>query len=225
MATDADPRAEDFKQVRAVIDQALRDLADCGAQVIGEVSIPSLNDLLQRSMGSFEREAAVDKYLADLPSAPVRSLREVILSPQVLPNRRANLLGALGGTTDDPGYLQQLLARSELRQSVLKVMADGGLDALVYATFDHQPALIPDDVLTSPAPATQPGNNRILSPMVGFPALSVPAGFTPSGLPVGIEFLGRPWSEGLLLRLGYAHERATQRRRPPFATPALAGEL
>jgi len=52
----------------------------------------------------------------------------------------------------------------------------------------------------------------------------VPGGFTSDGLPVGIEFLGRAFSEGTLLKLGYAFEQGTQHRKPPASTPALSGE-
>jgi Asp-tRNA(Asn)/Glu-tRNA(Gln) amidotransferase A subunit family amidase len=54
--------------------------------------------------------------------------------------------------------------------------------------------------------------------------MTVPAGFTADGLPVGLEFLGRPFSEGTLLKLGYSFEQGTRRRKPPSATPALPGE-
>jgi len=67
------------------------------------------------------------------------------------------------------------------------------------------------------------GDNRLLSPGLGFPALTVPAGFTEEDLPVGLEFLGRPFEEGLLLGLGYAFEQATGHRRPPPTTPPLPG--
>ena len=60
--------------------------------------------------------------------------------------------------------------------------------------------------------------------MIGFPALSVPAGFTQDRLPVGIEFLGRPFSEGTLFAIAYAYEQATHHRRPPATTPPLPGE-
>jgi amidase len=69
--------------------------------------------------------------------------------------------------------------------------------------------------------AAQGGSNCQLSPTTGLPALSVPAGFTPDGLPVGIEFIGRPFSEAELLQLGAAFERATNARRPPPTTPPL----
>jgi amidase len=133
------------------------------------------------------------------------------------------LMNVVGRTADDPGYLDVLLTRERVRQAVLAVMADAQLDALVYATFEHQTGVIPPDALTSaaPYPGYGRGNNRRLSPLIGFPALTVPAGFTDDGLPVGLEFLGREFTEGMLLGFGYAYEQATQRRRPPATTPAL----
>ena len=102
-------------------------------------------------------------------------------------------------------------------------MADHGLDALVHTTFDHPPSLIAPDVETNASPADDYGlgDNRLLSPLTGWPALTVPAGFTPTGLPIGIEFLGRPFAEGMLMRFGYAFEQATGHRRPPESAPPL----
>jgi Asp-tRNA(Asn)/Glu-tRNA(Gln) amidotransferase A subunit family amidase len=51
--------------------------------------------------------------------------------------------------------------------------------------------------------------------------LTVPAGFTEDGLPVGITFFGRAFSEGKMIRLAYAYEQATHHRTPPKTTPAL----
>ena len=53
---------------------------------------------------------------------------------------------------------------------------------------------------------------------------SNPAGFFADGLPIGIEFLGRPYSEGALLKAAYGYEQATRHRHPPASAPALAGE-
>jgi Asp-tRNA(Asn)/Glu-tRNA(Gln) amidotransferase A subunit family amidase len=132
----------------------------------------------------------------------------------------------VGKTTGEPGYLQVLLLKEETRQIVLKLMADNRLDALVYATYDHQPSPIPSDALTTPkfADLADPGNNRRLAPILAFPALTVPAGFTTDRLPVGIEFMGRQFSEPTLFKLGYAYEQGTRNRKPPTATPPLQGE-
>jgi Asp-tRNA(Asn)/Glu-tRNA(Gln) amidotransferase A subunit family amidase len=54
------------------------------------------------------------------------------------------------------------------------------------------------------------------------PAMSVPAGFTADGLPVGIEFVAKPYDEPTVFRLGYAFEQSTHHRRAPDSTPALS---
>jgi amidase len=63
-----------------------------------------------------------------------------------------------------------------------------------------------------------------LSPNTGLPAFIVPMGFTPQGLPVGLEILGRPWSEPTLIKLASGFEAVTKNRRVPTTTPALPGE-
>ena len=133
------------------------------------------------------------------------------------------MMGSVGKSTDDPGYLEVIQTRETLRVGLLKVMAEQDLDAIIYATFDHQPTLIARDVETNPEPEDSYGlgDNRGLSPAIGFPALTVPAGFTTDGLPVGLEFLGRPFTEGMLLGLGYSYEQATDHRQPPPTTPKL----
>ena len=76
---------------------------------------------------------------------------------------------------------------------------------------------------TNPEPADDygKGDRRSLSPATGFPALTVPAGFTTAGLPVGLEFLARPFDEALLFRMGFAYEQGTLHRAPPPTTPPL----
>ena len=220
-----DPETDGFRQVRAVIDRALDDLRSHGAVVVDPVPVAEL-ELAQQTYvaNNFETEAATNAYLAEHRGTPVRTLRAILLSGVVTPWRAAGLLDVVGRSTDDAAYLPILQARERLRQNVLTAMADHDLDALAYATFDHPPALIAPDVLRNPrtADAYALGNNRYLSPVIGFPALTVPAGLTADGLPVGLELLGRPFTETLLLQLGFAYEQATGRREPPATTPALA---
>jgi amidase len=222
----ADPESDDYREVRAVIDRALEDMAALGAEIVDPVEVP-LIDIVDATYAknNYETEQAMNEYLEDLPNPPVVSLREILLTGTVTPSRASTLMNVVGLTTDDADYLDVMLTRERIRQSVLKVMADAQLDALVYATFDHQTTEIPPDALTSAErdDGYGRGNNRRLSPLVAFPAITVPAGFTDSGLPVGLELMGRAFSEGVLLRFAYAYEQATQHRRPPATTPPLRG--
>jgi amidase len=221
----ADPTAAEFLQVRTVVDRALADLRRLGAEVI---EVATIRDLAIRSArmyddNVYETEAAIDGYLTKHPNSPVKSLRDILLSGTVVPGRARTLVAALGHTTAEPGYLQLLLTKEELRQEVFVRMADQRLDAIAYATFDYPPLRIVADALTrTDVDLTGLGNNRRLSPVIGFPAITVPAGFTSDGLPVGLELMARPFAEPLLFRLAYAYEQGTHHRKPPLATPALA---
>jgi Asp-tRNA(Asn)/Glu-tRNA(Gln) amidotransferase A subunit family amidase len=224
----ADPSSADYKQVRTVIDQAIGDLKAQGAELVDPVVIPGVQERVTKLFdgNEFETEGALNSYLAGLPNAPVKTLDEIILSGKAVPYRAAQLMKAASRSTGDAGYLEILRLREETRLLVLKIMADKRLDALAYATFDRQPGQIAPDILSdrNPKDLAGLGNNRKLSPVTGFPAITVPAGFTADALPVGLEFLARPFAEGTLLKLGYAYEQATHRRRIPPTTPALPGE-
>ena len=225
--TRTDPSSADYKSVRVVVDRAIGDLKKLGAEIVDPVTIPDLTGRTLKVYDGnvFETEAATDQYLAQHPNAPVKTLREILLSGQVVPSRTRVLMGVVGHTTDEPGYLQLLKMKEALREAVLRAMADDRLDAFVYATFDHPPVIIPPDAMTrTVVDSTGPGNNRRLAPAIGFPAMTVPAGFSAGGLPVGLEFMARAFAEPTLFKLAYAYEQGTHHRKPPRLTPALQGE-
>ena len=68
------------------------------------------------------------------------------------------------------------------------------------------------------------GTTGASGPVIGFPAITVPAGFTTDGLPVGLEFMARAFAEPTLFRLACAYEQGTHHRRSPALMPALPGE-
>ena len=210
----------EYAKVRVVFDSAIATLRARGAIVID--SLPQLRTRTGTS-NDFETEEATNAYFAAHPNAPQKTLAEILLAGTVNPWRARAMVTYLGKSTNDPGYLQVLKQREALRVEILAMMAERQLDAIVYATYDAAPTVIAADVLTNPRPndGYGRGDNRGLSPQIGFPALTVPMGFTSDALPVGLEFLGRPFTEAQLLGLGYSFEQATRHRRPPGTTPTL----
>ncbi|MEK7239045.1 MAG: amidase family protein, partial [Gemmatimonadota bacterium] len=211
-----------YAQVTTVMDAAFAQLRALGATVVDSIVLPRNEG--GGASNDYETEQATDAYFRAHPNAPVKTLKEIVLTGKMVPWRAASMMSYIGKTTNDPGYLRVIQSREAQRVAVLKIMADQKLDAIIYATYDHPPTVIPADVMTNPKvrDGYGRGDNRGLSPSLGFPALTVPAGFTPDTLPVGLEFLGRPFSEAMLLGFGYAFEQATHHRRAPSRTPALA---
>ena len=91
------------------------------------------------------------------------------------------------------------------------------LDAIVAPT--EGPAWLIDHERGDPQTARPPTST--LPAVAGYPHLSVPMGFV-DGLPVGLSFIGRAWSEPTLIRLAFAFEQATRARRPPTFAPTVS---
>ena len=109
---------------------------------------------------------------------------------------------------DDPEGEQRRELRDRIREIFLRAMDEAEVDALLFPTFRFPPKRNGDRV-------TEVGNNNAWAPECGFPAVSVPMGFTPAGLPVGLQLMGRPWSERRLLQAAFRYEELTRHRRPP----------
>jgi Asp-tRNA(Asn)/Glu-tRNA(Gln) amidotransferase A subunit family amidase len=150
----------------------------------------------------------------------MKTLREVIRSGKYHPSIQARLVSADSAATapeDTPGCkFREDVVKPRVRAAVTKLMDSLRLDALVYPTWSNPPRLIGD--MATPAG----DNSQLFSPTTGFPAMTVPMGYTRENrLPAGMTFFGRAWSEGKLIALSYDYERTTHHRRPPPTTPAL----
>lgn len=132
------------------------------------------------------------------------------------------LFGSLNpkpGTDENAGPCLDLYRHPRkiaFRDAVLRAMDANQLDAVIYPTWSNPPRKVGD--MKSPAG----DNSQILSPQTGFPAITVPMGFTHDSLPAGMTFLGRLFTEPLLIKFAYAYEQATHYRRPPAKFPPLA---
>ena len=199
--------------VSAVVRSALTRMRQAGAQVV-DISLPQLEaKALSASVIAFEFRDNLAAYLAYHPTAPVKSLGEILQRGLYLSGLRDDfiLLNNSPGT-GSPQFAVAMANRAALQVLLRQTLTANKLDALVYPTVRREPSLIGD-------PQTDP--NCEPSANSGFPALSVQAGFTPDGLPVGLELLGAPLTDANLLAVGYAWEQLASPRQPPLFTPPL----
>jgi amidase len=200
------------------MEQALADLKRLGATIVDPVQIPELESIAPGMFFCFRFKHDINEYLPRLaPDAQVKTLEEIIKSGKFHPSieKRLHDRQAEPPLDANPRCDQVNKNMQQMRESVLKVMDDGNLDALVFPTWSFPPRMIGD--LNTPH-----GNNSPrLSPPTGFPALTVPMGFVRDTLPVGLHVFGRPWSEPTLIKIVYGYEQATKHRRPPATTPPL----
>lgn len=150
---------------------------------------------------------------------PVRDLAEIIESKKFHPSVQRELEQFEKEPAEGPDSAAcqaERDYRQKVRDAVLQTMDKLKLDAFVYPTWSNPPRLIGD--LNTPAG----DNSQFFSPATGFPAITVPIGFSRGEtLPAGMTIYGRPWSERELLRFAYAYEQATHHRRAPATTPPL----
>ncbi|HEY2849095.1 MAG TPA: amidase family protein [Gemmatimonadaceae bacterium] len=214
---DRDGRPTQDSEVVAVFDKAVKDLATAGAVIVDPAGIDSLNAITRGGGGCAVFKYDLQRYFAARgQNAPVKSIDDVLRSRAYHPSVQLKLQTENAATVapeDNPGCKAREAMRERFRVAVTAMMDSLHLDALVYPTWSNPPRLIGD--LNTPAG----DNSQLFSPTTGFPAITVPMGYTRGGrLPAGMTFFGRAWSEGKLITLAYGYEQATHHRHPPSST-------
>ena len=208
-------------EVVAVFQKAVADLRRFGATVLDSFPMPTLDSLRRSQRGGCPQfKFDLNRFLQALgpDGPPLTSLDSIIRSNRFHPNVQRRLEQEQLATVppeENPGCRSRDEMRAGLRAAVVKAMDDARVDALIYPTWSNPPRLIGD--LTTP----HGDNSQFFSPSTGFPAMTVPMGYTRGTLPAGITLFGRPWSEATLIKLAYSYEQLTKHRRLPSSTPAL----
>ena len=155
-------------------------------------------------LNSFELRPSFDAYLQRRGDAHVKTLADLIATSKWLKggNLEVRLQETMKvkGLEIDEEYRRRRDVRARLRHGLIDLMDRGRLDALVY----------PTKLLGAPPLGSGDTGNRDnpISSVSGLPAVVVPATVDGDGLPIGLEFLGRPFSEATLIRVAAEYERA-----------------
>jgi amidase len=196
-----------------------------GATVVDPADLPTHGkfDAAEFEVLLYEFKADLNKYLAGLaPGEHPRTLKQLIEFNEKNREREMPYFGQeiftraeAKGPLTDAAYLKALRTSKTMSQAqgIDAVMSKQNLDALIAPTGG--PAwttdLVNGDHFT--------GGSSTPAAVAGYPNVQVPAGYV-YGLPVGISFFGRAYTDAKLVRLAYAYEQATRHRQPPRLLPA-----
>lgn len=199
--------------VNKQVKEATRYLEEGGATLVSiDEEIDSDWIVKEVSVHLDDFKTHVGSYLGELPEDyPVHSLQDVLDSGKYHPGVKENMETAVKLDVGTPPYNEKIIRQEELRMRILNIMAENDLDAMVYA---HQQQLV------CKTGGSQKQRNGALCSATGFPSIAVPAGFVPSeeaplGVPVGMEIMGRPFREDILIEIAYAFEQLSQYRQAP----------
>jgi amidase len=212
------------RDVDKVINYALEALKAQGAILVDPADISTIGqlDAAELTVLLYELKADLNRYLSELgPNAPVHSLKEIIEfnernAEKELPyfGQELFLKAEANGPLTSKEYREALhrCAKLARKEGIDAVMDKHKLDALVAPT--DGPAWLTDLIDGD----HYIGGSSTAAAVAGYPSITVPAGYV-HGLPVGISFFGRAWSEPVLLALAYAFEQATKHRQAPAFLP------
>jgi amidase len=208
-------------QIRALTEKAIQELKARGAKIIDPFVVPNFEELTKDIYcGDFQSD--LNNYLSKHgQGATYASLAQIIESGLYLPyieGRLKQTAAAKPASEADHTLCPDVYHNTKkvaFRAAIRAAMAQNKVQAIVYPTWSNAPRKVGDD--KSPAG----DNSQILSPQTGFPAITVPMGYTYDVLPAGLTFFGDSFSEGTLIKFAYAYEQATKNRHPPAKFPPL----
>jgi amidase len=208
--------------VDALMNNLIAEMKAAGAEIVDPADLPTHGkfDSTEFSVLLYELKADLNAYLAGRPGAPA-SLKDIIDFNDRNKEKEMPFFGQdlfikaeAKGPLTTKEYLDALDTNHRLsrKEGIDAVMDQFKLDALMAPT--GCPAWITDLVNGDHAP----GGSSNAAAVAGYPDITVPAGFI-FGLPVGISFFGRAWSEPTLFKIAYGFEQMTKARRPPQFLP------
>jgi amidase len=218
--------AGNHRGVDRLFEAALAVFKDHGAVLVDPVDLTTEDNLKDAEITvlTYEFKADLNAYLAALgPNAPVKSLADVIAFDEQNRDRELFLFGQetmvraqAKGPLTTPEYVRALARcrRFSRAQGIDLVVSRHRLDAIVAPTA------------TPPRPIDfvngDGGGADVTTPaaVAGYPHLTVPMGYV-MGLPVGLSFFGRAWSEPVLIKAAYAYEQASRLRHLPQFVPSV----
>ena len=209
-------------QILAVFTQALEDLESSGAVIIDPITIPDFEKLVKATGFCSRFRYDINNYLKTLGNdIAIKTLQDVVEQKRYRPENDGAMKWAMSIDADVKPAEQNPPCidvegdprRKALLTAVVTTMDSLKLDALIYPSWSNPPRK------TGDSESPHGNNSPVIAPHSGQPAITVPMGYVNNNLPLGLQILGRPFSEEKLFQYAYAYEQATHHRKPPLLFP------
>ncbi len=211
-------RADADPEIKEIFFRAVEALRAAGATIIDPFAIADFESVSESIGGCPRFRYDMWQYLNTLENPPFVDVNEVLAAGTYAPETESAFNYFSQGQLDiapdqwDPPCptWPNHPERSQLLANTIAAMDGLAVDAIVFPTWSNPPARIDRG-----SEDYRGDNSQQLVPDAGLPAVTVPMGFLEIGLPVGLQIVGRPYAEGLLIEMAYAYEQRTKHRRPP----------
>lgn len=205
-------------EIKLIFEEALASLDGAGAEIVDPFSITDFRSLSDSIPFCPRFRYDVARYLRTLASQPFSDVNLLLESDEVSDEARSRLtfysefpLEVPPDEWEEPCMTwPNNPLRNQLLRNVIAAMDAAQIDGIIFPTWSNPPAHIDRGVEEYAG-----DNSQLLAPDAGLPALTVPMGFWRDHLPVGLQIVGRPYSEGILIEMAYSFEQETLHRRPP----------
>jgi amidase len=208
--------------VVALFERAIADLQAAGAEIVNDFTVPGFETFPRPPQTAARTKADWEAFFAyEGPTFPIKTVLELRDAP---PNKRVHPLHAariaeIAAVTlspdEDPQTVQGRKDEQMYRDKLGAAMDAAHVDALVFPVWTLPPKINGD------RGQTPQGSLTFIGSATQWPVVAVPMGFVEENLPIGLQILGRPWTEPQLIKFAYAYEQFAHHRRPPSNAPPL----
>ena len=208
-------KAKEHEETNKAVKDMIELMGKNGAKVI-QIDDQIDSDYLvnEVSVHLYDLKDHLNEYLKELPvESKVHSVEDILASGLYHEGIKQNLIKASSLSTESDEYFQRLEKRKQVQEKLNSMMDQYEVDVLVYP---HQKQLV------CKVGSSQLERNGVLASVTGFPSMCIPAGFSspnkdaPIGVPIGMEILGRPYSEALIIEFAYSLENLSSKRKAPI---------
>lgn len=203
-------------EITTLFNTAIDDLQKLGATIVDTLDIPNFSSLRQNQWCSDFRKD-IEAYLATyVKNDTIKTLEDIAR----IGSKSQYAIDGVTNFLENSSHPEHPeiectdpyndLKRIAFREAIEQQMDILNLDTIIYPSWNNKPAKI-----DSFSEEYKGDNSQIIAPHTGQPAFTVPMGYTNGNLPAGLQFLGKMYSEPILIKLTYAYEQGTKHRKPP----------